>query len=73
MLALVKGDSYKTTAENFEEDQTKTRGDQLDINHQELAVKNKMSKVEQFQEELKKMEKCKKAGKRNEDTQLQPL
>lgn len=27
MLALVKGDSYKTKAENCEEDQTKTRGD----------------------------------------------
>lgn len=48
MLALVNGDGYKTTAKNFEEDQTKTRGDQLDTNYQELAVKNKMSKVEKF-------------------------
>lgn len=63
MLALVKGNSYKTTAENFEEDQTKTGDDQLDTNHQELAVKNKMSMVEQFLEELlKKMEKCEKLG-----------
>lgn len=49
----LKGEVYRTTAEDSEGDHAKARGDQLEAGHQNLLWKKNISELQQFSEEPK--------------------